>query len=142
VVLLPLACREAPRGGALPEEEKPVAEAVPSTSGTDLLVFRFTGFVTPSPLQGRAGTFTVTNNSEKDIRELELTLLYQDETGSALETFPWLVSEPGGIVPAGGTRELVAGYMVPGDAATVAVVVRKVVFSDGTVQGFDEHGDP
>jgi hypothetical protein len=141
IFLLPLACKEAPRGRALPEE-RPAAEAVPSSSGNDLLAFRFTGFVTPSPIQGRAGKFTVTNNAEKGVRELELRLFYQDETGGVLDTFPWVVSEPGNVVTAGGTRELVAGYMVPAEAATIRVAVRRVVFSDGTARDFGEEGGP
>jgi hypothetical protein len=142
IFLLPLACKEAPRGGELREEDKPVAGAVPSTSGTDLLVFRFTGFVTPSPIQGRAGKFTLTNHAEKGVREVELRLFYQDETGGVLDTFPWVVSEPGEVVTAGGTRELVAGYMVPAEAATIRVAVRRVVFSDGTARDFGEEGGP
>jgi hypothetical protein len=142
VFLIPPACKEAPRGRALPEEAKPVAGVVPSISGNDLLSFRFTGFVTPSPIQGRAGKFTLTNHAEKGVRELELRLFYQDETGNVLETFPWVVSEPRDIVTAGGSGELVAGYMVPAEAATMRVVIRRVVFSDGTARDFEEGGGP
>jgi hypothetical protein len=106
----------------------------------DTLTFNFQRFVIPSEVRQRAAEFSVSNGFNKGISAAKLTLLYQNSAGQMIGTFGWSISGTPVWIEAGATKTAVVGHRIPGEAATVDVVVREVTFSDGKSMSLEHKG--
>lgn len=97
-----------------------------------VLAFDFQRIVTAADMRGRTAELIVTNQFDRDITAVDLTLHYLDDTGAEIGTFPWSISADPTWLDARETRMITAGYRVPEVAVRVEVTVEEIHFFDGT----------
>jgi hypothetical protein len=98
----------------------------------DTLTFTFQRFVTPSESVRKAAEFLVSNGFSKDVAAVKLTFLYQDAAGKTIRPYQWSISEAPVWLEAGATKTTVAGHRIPEEAISVDVIVREIIFRDGS----------